>query len=356
MILNLSEDIQSVIDNNKNDYQISILKITALWAFSESAFGGILHALTIPFRGLFISSAAVLFISLLALFSKSSKEILKSTLIVVLIKALVSPHSPLTAYFAVSIQGLLGYLLFITKNFYRSSALFLGILTLFFSGIQKIVVLTVLFGNTLWKSINIFIKQVSNEFLSIGLNSDIHYGYLLIGLYASIHFVTGVFIGFYAGNLPKKISYYSKQIPFTNFEESVNDIPHKDKKKKKKSWLLRPTGIIILTISIAVLIFSYLYPSTKDITALEIIIMLVRSIVLTVIWYAILVPIVKKIFQKYLSSKKSVYAKEIDEILNMFPQFRKVVSYCWKYSSDKKGLKRIHYFLSTSFYYLLLSK
>ncbi len=355
MILKLSKEKSSTLVNDNQDYQISILKITALWAFSESAFGGILHALIIPLRGIFISSAAVLFISLIALFSKSSKEILKSTLIVLLIKALVSPHSPLTAYFAVSVQGLLGYLLFITKNFYRSSALLLGILTLLFSGLQKIVVLTVLFGNTLWKSINIFIKQVSNEFLSLGLNPDIHYGYLLIGLYVSIHFAAGIFIGIYAGNLPKKISYHLQKIPVKIFEESENDIPHKDRKKKKKKWIFRPSGIIIFIISIAVLIFSYLYPIAKDITALEIIIMLLRSIVLTLLWYALLAPIVKKLFQKYLSSKKSTYAKDIDEIMNMFPTFKKVVSYCWKNSSDKKGLKRIHYFLSTSFYYLLLS-
>ncbi|MGB5288359.1 MAG: hypothetical protein WBN42_07680, partial [Ignavibacteriaceae bacterium] len=74
-----------------DENRISILKITALWAFSESAFGGILHALTIPLRGLFISSAAVLFISLIALFAKSNKDILKATIIVILIKAVVSP-------------------------------------------------------------------------------------------------------------------------------------------------------------------------------------------------------------------------------------------------------------------------
>ena len=167
MILNFSEKISSVSDKNYFDYQISILKITALWAFSESAFGGILHALAVPFRGILINSAAVLFICLIALFSKSSKEILKSTLIVMLIKALVSPHTPLTAYFAVTIQGLLGYLLFLSKSFFRISALLLGIFTLFFSGIQKIVVLTLVFGNTLWKSVNIFIKQISKEFFGL---------------------------------------------------------------------------------------------------------------------------------------------------------------------------------------------
>ena len=355
MILDSSIENKSISDSGDQDYQISIFKITALWAFSESAFGGILHALTIPLRGIFISSAAVLFISLIALFSKSSKEILKSTLIVILIKALVSPHTPLTAYLAVSIQGLLGYLLFITKYFYRSSALILGILTLLFSGLQKIVVLTVLFGNTLWKSLNIFIKQVSNEFLSLGLNPNINYGYLLIGLYVLIHFAAGIFIGFYAGTLPQKINYYSKQISNIVFKDG-DDIPNRDKKKKKKNWIFRPTGLTILAISLVVLIISYLHPAEKEITSFEIIIMLLRSIILTLLWYALLAPIVKKIFQKYLADKKSTYAKDIDEILNLFPAFKKIVSYCWKNSSEKKGLKRIRYFLSTSFYYLLLSK
>ena len=138
---------------------ISVLKITALWAFSESALGGILHTLSIPFRGIFISSSAVLFITLIALFSKSKKGILKSTLIVLLIKALVSPYTPLTAYFAVTIQGLLGYILFFSNSFFKLSAFLLGLFTLLFSGMQKIIVLTLVFGNTLWKSLNIFISK-----------------------------------------------------------------------------------------------------------------------------------------------------------------------------------------------------
>ncbi|HRP93801.1 MAG: hypothetical protein IT276_00200 [Ignavibacteriaceae bacterium] len=353
--MSLSQNIDNTSSSSISDFQISVIKITALWAFSESAFGGILHALTIPFRGLFISAAAVLFISLIALFSKSGKEILKSTLIVILIKALVSPHSPLTAYFAVGIQGLLGYLLFSTKKFYTFSALLLGIFTLFFSGIQKIVVLTILFGNNLWKSINIFIDQVFNDFLSLGINSNINYGYLLVGIYVSIHLLAGVFIGIYAGRLPKKLNSFLQNNPLINFDETDFEYPKKDKKRKKKSWLLRPTGIIIITVLISLLIFTYLFPSSKEIASIEIIIMLVRSVALTFIWYIFLAPIIKKLFQKYLSNKKSVYAKEIDEMMNMFPQFRKIVSYCWKNSQSKTGLKRIHYFLSTSFYYMLLA-
>lgn len=351
---NYSDSI--ILKNIKSiNTNISVARITALWAFSESAFGGILHALSIPFRGLFINAAAVLFISLIALFSKSSKDILKSTLIVILIKAVVSPYTPLAAYLAVSIQGILGYLFFLQIKYFRTSALLLGTITVLFSGLQKIILLTILFGNTLWKSINIFIKQVSKEIFSID-NPDINYGYLLVSIYLFIHLAAGIFIGIYAGFLPIKIIRYSKNVPVIILENLEDTIPQKDKKRKKKIWLLRPTGIFVLIVSAGVIIFSYLSPTVNDNAAVEIMIMIIRSIVLTIIWFVIIAPAVKKIFQKYLSKRKSNYTKELDEIINMFPQFNKIVAYCWIKSSDKKGFKRIHYFLSTSFYYLLLSK
>jgi len=337
-----------------SDDRTSLLKITALWAFSESAFGGILHALNIPLRGLFISSAAVLFISLIALFSKNNKDILKSTLIVILIKAVVSPYSPLAAYFAVSLQGFLGYLLFSTKKVYKLSALLLGILVLFFSGIQKIVLLTILFGNTLWESLDIFIKQVSIEIFNID-HPGINYGYLIIGAYVLLHLFAGIFIGIYAGKLPQKIDYYKNSIPSFISNKNGEEILKKEM-KKKRGWFLRPTGILILLLSISLIVLSYLSPELEDSVALSVVIMLVRSLIITFIWFVVVAPIVKKIFQKFLAKRKSEYSRDLEEIISMFPLFKEVVNYCWKLSNDKKGIRRVRYFLSTSFYYSLLSK
>ncbi len=334
--------------------RISILKITALWAFSESAFGGILHALTIPLRGLFISSAAVLFISLIALFSKSSKEILKATIIVILIKAVVSPHSPLTAYFAVSLQGLLGYILFSSRRLYKLSALLLGVFVLFFSGIQKIIVLTVLFGNTLWESLDIFIKQISAEIFNLEF-TELNFGYLLIAGYISLHLTAGLFIGIYASLLPNKLIYHKNHIPSFIDSKAGEEIP-KNEKRMRKSWFMRPTGILIIVLSAGVIILSYLSPELEENVAISVLIMIVRSLVITFVWYAVLAPVAKKIFQKFIAKRKSVYAKDLEEIISLFPQFRTIVNYCWKLSIDKKGYKRIRYFLSMSFYYLLLSK
>ena len=336
------------------DDRLSILRITALWAFSESAFGGILHALTIPLRGLFIASAAVLFISLISLFAKSNKEILKSTLIVIMIKAVVSPHSPLTAYLSVSLQGILGYLLFSTKKFFKLSTLLLGILVLLFSGVQKIIILTILFGSTLWESLNLFVEQVYSEILRNN-NPDINYGYLLIGAYIALHLAAGLFIGVYAGRLPDRINYYKNVIPSSIENKAGEEIPKKVKRKKKK-WFFRPTGILIILLSAGVILLSYISPNLEKDVAMSVVIMLVRSLIITLIWYFLLAPITKNLFQKFLAKRKSVYSKDLEEIISMFPQFREIINYCWKLSGNKKGYGRIRYFLSTSFYYLLLSK
>lgn len=334
---------------------LSVFRITALWAFSESAFGGILHALSFPFRGAMINAAAVLFITLIALFSEKSKDILKATLIVVLVKAAVSPHSPLTAYLAVSIQGFLGFILFYNKKYFKLSALTLGIITLLYSGIQKIIVLTVLFGNTLWKSINIFIKGVSKEFLQIGINADMNFSLIIVLSYLAIHLIVGILIGLYAGKLPEKIRMYSESLPKIEFNEISDSIPHNDKRKKKRVWIFRPTGMAIIIISIVVFLLTFLVPEYSDVKS-EITIMIVRALVLTFIWYVFLSSFLRKTFRKILNRNQSQHAKEINEMLNLFPQFRKIVAFCWKESQSNRGIRRVFYFLSRSFYYLLLNR
>jgi len=316
--------------------KLSLLRATAIWAFSESAFGGILHALRIPFRGLFISSAAVLFISLISLFSKNQKDVLKSTIIVLCIKAAVSPYSPITSYFAVSIQGLIGYLFFSTKKFYKLSALFLGITVLLLSGIQKIIILTILFGNTLWKSIDIFIRQLSIEIFNLD-QPEINFGYLIIVTYLMLHLIAGIFIGLYAGRLPQKLDLYRKLLPNYPLQSYGEEIPKR--KSIKKIWFLRPTGILIFVFLAAVIVLTYLSPSLEQNVAFSIGIMILRSIVITLIWFFLLSPITKKIFLIFVRKRKSEYLKELEEIIGLFPELRRIVNYCWNKSGNKKRIK-----------------
>jgi len=96
---------------------IPITRLSALWALSESMLGGLLHAAHIPLRGMIISSAAVIIICLIAHFSEKNGEILKATIIVLIIKGAISPYTPFAAYLAVFMQGLLGEIFFYKKRF-----------------------------------------------------------------------------------------------------------------------------------------------------------------------------------------------------------------------------------------------
>ena len=74
--------------NNLNTHN-PIQRLTAFWAFSEAALGGVLHITRLPFKGILIAGAATVFITLIGQFSKSRGTILKSTLLVIIVKYVV---------------------------------------------------------------------------------------------------------------------------------------------------------------------------------------------------------------------------------------------------------------------------
>lgn len=344
------------LDNSGKIY-LDIRRITALWAFSEAAFGGILHALKIPFTGLFIGSAAVIFITLIASTSKEKSSILKSTMIVILVKAVVSPHSPLAAYFAVFLQGILGYVFFsIIKN-QRAAAIILGFTTLLFSALQRLILLTLLFGNTLWNALDLFVEFVLTQ---IGIESGfkiISFSYSIILLYTGIHIMAGLLVGGFAVKLPslimEKYGFIDSELILKVHTENYFS---KTSKPKKKPWLLRPTGIVIIIISIAVITITYISPKPNSNIFYEIIIMLIRSLTITIIWFGFISPFLFKQFSKVIEKKKYKYASEINQITSLFPNFIKIINYSWKESSVHKGTERIKFFFMHSLALLLTVK
>ena len=334
----------------------AIWKITALWAFSEAALGGILHVFKIPFRGVFIGGSAAVLISLLAYFSKEKGIILRSTLIVIIIKGMVSPYTPLTAYFAVFLQGLMGEVLFFNRKFFKVSAFILGVLALVFSSMQKLIILTILFGNTLWDSINQFGKVITSELLTQNNSIDLNFSYLIVGAYLGIHIVLGVIVGIFAGKFPVKIA------RVINYERPNIDVFYKSitddsiaNKKISKRWWKKPGRILLVVIIAGMLLLSYLHTESETNKAIEVLMMVLRAIGIMLIWYFLLAPLLLKLLQKLLKKKQDKYSTEIKRIVDNFPHFRKLVNYCWKYSSKKKGYKKISSFIIMLVSLLLLT-
>ena len=336
--------------------QVAVWKITALWAFSEAALGGILHAFKVPMRGIFIGGSAAILISLIAYFSDRKGTVLKSTLLVILIKGIVSPHTPLTAYFAVFLQGFLGEVLFFRKRFFKISALLMGILTLLFSSIQKIFILTLVFGNTLWESIDQFASFVINKFIVQENVVDFRFSYLLVGLYLGLHVFVGILVGLFAGKLPFWIGdvIQDDKLEITSFNNTKSALTKKNKGNHKR-WWQRPSGIIFISFVVIMVALSYLYPELGANKAAEILFMTLRAMLIMIIWYSLLGPLALKYLRKFLKKKENLYASEISKIVDSFPHLRSLVSYCWKISSSEKGYRKIKSFLIYLVSFLLVT-
>lgn len=333
----------------KNPVQLNVNKLTALWAFSESTLGGILHVLRIPFTGLFIGSAAVFFISLIAQKSESKNEILKSTFIVILVKVVVTPFIQLTSHFAVLTQGILGYLFYRFLPFKKIATFLFALSALLLSAFQKIIILTILFGNGLWIAIDSFMKFLIIQFSLPKEFTNYKLSWILIIVYALLHLLAGIFISFRILNFEK---WFDKKKDELNIDllalNDASDYFKKQNGKKKKHWWQKKSGITVLVFSFTLMIISYLYPELGKNLFYDILFMIVRSIVITFIWFELISPKVISYFQRYFEKKKFQHASEINSITSVFPDFKRIINYTWNLSKNHKGIFRIRYFLSNT--------
>ncbi len=326
-----------------------LTRAKALWAFSEASFGGVLHLLKFPFKGLLLSGTAVILIRLIHLFQKSKDEIFKTTLEVLAIKGMMSPHTPVNAYFAVIIEGASGQFLF---NKLRSDKLASVLLALFagiYSALQKIVVLTLLFGLTLWESIDSFTHFTLTTVFGLQ-NVSFSLSGFLISLYLLIHLIGAGYFGLAASKFGDWVTKETESFEFT--------LPAKESEKvkeKRKSRFKFPNKLTTIFLT-ALLILSYFNPSWKSNALTDVLIMTVRGIVLTFLWYSLLSPITKKILNGLIEKRKSDYLEEVENILKLFPQFKSILNYSKKESKKFKGVKRIKEFFKLVILTSLIAK
>ncbi|MCB9211776.1 MAG: hypothetical protein H6609_20635 [Ignavibacteriales bacterium] len=316
--------------------------------------GGILHILKIPFTGLFIGGSAVIFITLLAHFSDSRKVIFKSTLKVILVKFVVSPYSPINAYFAVLLQSLLGWLLFY-RGFNKISPVVLGFFSTLFSGFQKIFILTLVFGMTFWESIDIFFQFIVEQLLPNSQSFDqISLSYAIIGLYITLHLIGGLIAGIYASKLPARLLMHNDEkinVMSNNISDFVNSIPTK---KKRKKWWNKPSSIALLVFFLLLIVISLLFDQVENNLATNVLTMLLRSILIIVIWYYFISPLLLKFINKYLTKKKKRHAKEIETIVQIFPHIKSIIKYSWNETREIRGIKRLFIFFDNVLIHYLL--
>lgn len=323
----------------------SQLRIAALWAFSEAFLGGILHGLQMPFTGLVLSAFAAICMCALAMKDYSRGKILHATLLVMIVKLTLSPHTPLTAYFAVLLQGLCAELLFSLYIPFKPAAYITAVFALMQSAFQKLIVLTVLFGMEGWKAVDEFLNGVLQTF-----NAE-HNSYTLyiVGAYLLLHLIAGVAAGRFAASL-KNLSPWDQPV---NFRNTSSELASGEKKNSKGKSFIYWTLFVILAILIYNMYAKQDFLSWISGKPLK---LLFRATLIMTFWYFFLSPLLMKLMKKWLLNRKGAFAKEVEDILLLLPEMKAMVMYAWMLSAEFHGIKRVRRFINYCFRLLVTSQ
>ncbi len=343
-----------ITTNLKYQYRLR-QRYTALWAFSESIFGGILHAFKIPFTGLFLGGLAVVFLSIISDISHSKRDLLKVTSIVILIKFILSPNTPFTAYIAVFMQGIFAFLAFsVIRN--RSVAIsILSFLTAIWSVSQKIILTTIIFGMTFWYSIDqlaIYVAQI----VGLSLNQNFSMSLILISAYFILHLFGAFIFARIAISLPDFLKKNKTRLEQTltnleTFENNNFETGNSLQNSKKEKWYKKPSRIILFIFLLLIAFITYLNPDWGKIKFIDVVSMLVRAVIIIYLWFRVISPNLIKIFLKVL--KRNSNLEYMNDLTVLFPEFKKIIIYSWKIHSNQPKLIRIKKFFDDALLLLL---
>lgn len=306
-----------------------VLRLTALWALSESGLGGFMHALKIPFTGFFLGGFAIVMIVLIAHHAAHPfRSIMQATLLVVLIKATVSPHSPPMAYIAVTFQGLVGALCFAPFGINRLAVVCFGAIALFESAIQKFLVMTLLFGESLWKALDAFFKGILKD---LNLDTTQSFSFWLIATYTLVYTIWGAWLGFQANKLPPIILQQQQgileayqQLPTLQSQSNTASA-----KSRYKKWL--SFAFILLFI---VTVFVFQGAGGKALYAV------IRTVAVLLLLLYVVNPVVQFGLRKWLSGKQQQHQQTVTEILGLLPEMKNRVTPAMHLArAQNKGLR-----------------
>lgn len=342
----------SAISYNKTRYinPYIIGRITALWAFSEAFFGGILHGLKVPFTGLFLSLIAAICITIIAIHSESKKQVISSTLIVITLKFILSPHTPPTAYFAVLLEGTFGAFLFWLQNENVSrtkiAAFLISIFCLMYSAFQHLFILTILFGKSFWMAIDIFLNKITAIFVT----SPQQYALYIVGGYLSCYLIAGILGGLMNIKIIQNIDnqtfnqYINDKYFFEILPQLVENQPIlNDKKTKKRSFFL-------VSILFIILLLSYLPMFRDTLMKNKMTEILVRGLLIILFWNYFLASLLRNWITNWLETIKHKKTENIEQVLTLFPDIKKIVLTSWFLVRNETFFNKYKDFFALVFY------
>lgn len=303
-----------------------------MWGVSESGLGGFLHALKIPFSGLFLGSFAVIIVTFIALTSESRfRTILQATLIVLFIKAVASPHSPPAAYIAVLFQGFLGAMIYQVFKVNRISAIIFGVLALMESALQKLLMMVLIFGNNIWVAFQEFFAGITKQF---HIKSLEEIPVIIVGTYLFLYFLFGIIAGIIAIKLPGILQQEFQKIQLESLP-NPETISYSRRQQNKTKII---TFVLVLLFIVSVFVISgslhkALYSVLRTFAALVILQFIVR-------------PLFNYFLKRWKKKQQSSQNKPLQEVLEFLPEYRKHAKIAFKMAENESSIfKKLRQFV-----------
>lgn len=324
------------MNNNRSFDKQIYYRLIALWAVCEAFLGGIIHGLKIPVSGLIVGSGAALCICMIAYYVPIKGAILKATVMVVICKMMLSPQSPPLAYAAVLFQGLMGEILFFNKKNFKTSCLLFCVITLFESGVQHILIMTIIYGKNFWVVVNDFINHLMRY------QSTTNYSIVLISGYILLHIIIGIAIGLWIGRIVKLSEQWNLlhkgdiiTIPVEDMKMNIF-FPTSPKRKRYGIGLF-----IIWIILIISFMQSWFHIGSPLLPSQKVLQILFRSFLIILSWYFLISPLVILLLKKYLSAQQKKVQDDLTEVLLLLPSTKYIIQQSWQLSNKSRGWKRL---------------
>ena len=322
--------------------EAAVARLTALWGLAEAGLGGLIHALRIPFTGIVVGSTAVILITLIIHFSaRNPRVLLRSMLVVLMIKAAASPHTPIPAYLAVAFQGLAGAFLFSVLPGIRLPAMLLGILALLEGVVQKFTVMTLLYGKSFWTAIDLIAQKAAGE---LGMRTDFHASLWVVGVYAVYYAGGGLVVGWMAGAIPGRIDRQLAEWSKINAEHPPEQAepprPYRSGRQWRYRRLVPALGIL------AGLVVVYAVSPSEAGGIRRGVYVLIRSVVLLGVWFGVAGPFAHRIIHRFLKNRSGQYADQLAEAMRLMPHLRGLANRAWTETASCNRFVRWYRFVS----------
>ncbi len=305
---------------------VAVARLTALWALAESALGGVVHALRLPLSGLVMAGTAVILISLIAHFAERPRELLRATLLVLIVKAVGAPHTQLVGYLAVAFQGLFAYCLYSVWRPGRASTAVFAVVALLETAMQKLLTLAIFFGVPLWEAIDEWGGWIIERYFPAYIDAEFSLAMSLVGIYLGIYLIGGLAVGYIAGKLPESIMAERRKIgphaylPAQQVAPAPASVPAAARRRRLLKEVLMWGGV-------AALLAATVYVGAGELSPwASASIYLIRTLAILAVWYFLLGPLLSKWLHRWLLSRSADHAVELERLLDALPMYRALAS------------------------------